>query len=121
MHCSFFVDVDPIFLVEIHDKYDIPICISPKPDHPCHLIDNNVDPLASTITFKARNQPVESCFQFTEFQFIVRQTMFKPLSLPYHLHPYPPNFVEYLPHFTGEYHITSENHLGSFRNFVDNY
>ena len=47
--------------------------------------------------------------------------MFKTLILPYHLHPYPPNFVEYLPHFTGEDHIIAENHLGSFHNFIDNF
>ena len=121
LYSSYVVDLDPIFLVEIDDKYDVHICISHEPNHPFHLIDNNIDPLASTITFKACNQLVKSCFQFTEFQSIVRQKMFKPISMPYHLHPYPPNFVEYLPHFTGEDHITSENHLGSFHNFIDNY
>ena len=40
--------------------------------------------------------------------------------MPSHLHPYPPNFVEYLPWFTGEDHITTKNHLGYFHNFSDN-
>jgi hypothetical protein len=46
--------------------------------------------------------------------------VFKPLKLPAHLHPYPPYFVEYLPHFTGENHISAEKHLEAFVNFVDN-
>jgi hypothetical protein len=28
--------------------------------------------------------------------------MFKPLKLPYHLHPYPLDFFEYLPQVSGE-------------------
>jgi hypothetical protein len=46
--------------------------------------------------------------------------VFKPLKLPAHLHPYPPYFVEYLPHFTRENHISAEKHLEAFVNFVDN-
>jgi hypothetical protein len=46
--------------------------------------------------------------------------VFKPLKLPAHLHPYPPYFVEYLPHFTRENHISAEKHLEDFVNFVDN-
>ena len=47
--------------------------------------------------------------------------MFKPLIIPSHLHSYPPNFVEYLPWFTREDHVTVEKHLGTFENFVDNF
>ena len=47
--------------------------------------------------------------------------MFKPLRLPSHLHPYPLNFFEYLPHFSGEGHIIAERHLGAFENFVDQF
>ena len=47
--------------------------------------------------------------------------MFKPLRIPSHLHPYPPNFVEYLPLFTGEGHVTTKKHLESFHNFIDNF
>jgi hypothetical protein len=46
--------------------------------------------------------------------------VFKPLKFPSHLHPYPPNFVEYLPWFTREDHVSAEKHLGAFANFVDN-
>jgi hypothetical protein len=44
--------------------------------------------------------------------------LFKPLKLPYHLHPYPPDFFKYLPHFSGEDHVTAERHVESFENFV---
>jgi hypothetical protein len=47
--------------------------------------------------------------------------MFKPLRIPSHLHPYPLNFFEYLPHFFGEDHITAEKHLGFFENIVDQF
>ena len=47
--------------------------------------------------------------------------MFKPLNLPFHLHPYPLNFFEYLLHFYGEDHITTEEHLGAFDNLVDQF
>jgi hypothetical protein len=43
--------------------------------------------------------------------------LFKPLKLPYHLHPYPPDFFKYLPHFSGEDHVTVERHVESFDNF----
>ena len=33
----------------------------------------------------------------------------------------PSYFVEYIPHFTGKYHITAEKHLESFHNFLDNF
>jgi hypothetical protein len=47
--------------------------------------------------------------------------MFKPLRLPYHLHPYPLDFFEYLPRFSGEDHVTAERHLEAFENFVDQF
>jgi hypothetical protein len=47
--------------------------------------------------------------------------MFKPLRLPYLLHPYPLDFLEYLPRFSGEDHVTAESHLGAFENFVDQF
>jgi hypothetical protein len=45
--------------------------------------------------------------------------MFEPLKFPFLLHPYLIDYFEYLPWFSGEDHITTENHLGSFDNFVD--
>ena len=121
LHSSCFIDVDPIPSFEIHVKHDIHIPISLEPDYSGHLVENKVDPLPSTITIKTCAHLVETHFQLTDFQSRLRQKMFKPLRMPSLLHPYPSYFVEYLPHFTGKYHITTEKHLGSFHNFIDNF
>jgi hypothetical protein len=47
--------------------------------------------------------------------------MFKPLRMSSHLHPYPLNFFEYIPHFSREYYITAKKHLGDFEKFVDQF
>jgi hypothetical protein len=47
--------------------------------------------------------------------------MFKTLTLPSYLHPYPLELFKYLPHFSGEDHVTTERHLGAFDNFVDQF
>jgi hypothetical protein len=47
--------------------------------------------------------------------------MFKTLTLPSYLHPYPLELFKYLPHFSGEDHVTTERHLGTFDNFVDQF
>ena len=47
--------------------------------------------------------------------------MFKPLRIPSHFHPYPPNFFKHLPRFIGEDYIIADKHFGSFENFVDNF
>ena len=47
--------------------------------------------------------------------------MCKPLRLPYHLHPYPLYFLEYLPWFSGENHVTVERQLEAFEKFVDQF
>ena len=44
--------------------------------------------------------------------------MFKPLRLPYHLHPYPLDFFEYFPRFSREHHVTAKRHVEAFDNFV---
>ena len=41
--------------------------------------------------------------------------------MPYHLNPYPLDFFEYLPQFSREDHVSAENHLESFHNFIDNF
>lgn len=43
------------------------------------------------------------------------------MRLPYHLNPYPLDFFEYLPQFSGEDHVSAEKHLGAFENFIDNF
>jgi hypothetical protein len=47
--------------------------------------------------------------------------MFKPLRLPYLLHPYPLDCFEYLPRFSGENQISAERHLESFEDFIDRF
>jgi hypothetical protein len=47
--------------------------------------------------------------------------LFKPLRLPHDLHPYPCYSFENLPRFSGEDHITTENHLEAFERFVDQF
>ena len=121
LHSSCFIDVDPITSFEIHVKHDIHIPISLELDYYGHLVENKADLLPSTITAKTCDQLVEPHFQLTYFQYRLRQKMFKPLRLPSLSHPYPSYFVEYLPHFTGKYHITAEKHLEYFHNFIDNF
>jgi hypothetical protein len=47
--------------------------------------------------------------------------MFKPLRLPYLLHPYPLDCYEYLPQFSGENQVSAERHLESFEDFVERF
>ena len=101
--------------------HDIHIPISLEDDYSGHLAENKANLLPSTITAETCEQLVEPNFKLTYFQSRLRQKMFKPLRLLSLLHPYPSYFVEYLPHFTGKYHITTEKHLGSFHNFIDNF
>jgi hypothetical protein len=66
---------------------------------PCHQCD------------KPHIQPIS-------FQTRIRDRLFKPLKLPYHLHHYPLDFFKYLPHFSREDHVTTERHVEAFENFV---
>jgi hypothetical protein len=47
--------------------------------------------------------------------------LFKPLNLPYHLHPYPLDFFKYFPHFSIEDHVTAKRHAEAFENFIDQF
>ena len=121
LHSSCFIDVDPIPSFQIHVQHDIHIPISLEPTYSGHLVENKANLLPSTITVETSEQLVEPHFHLIDFQSRLRKMMFKPLRLPYFLHPYPSYFVEYLPHFTGKDHIIAEKHLGSFHNFSDNF
>jgi hypothetical protein len=66
------------------------------------------------------NQSVEPHFHPTNVQSRIREKICKPLKLSSTLHLYPPNFLEYLPLFVGEDHITTKKHLRDFQNFIDN-
>ena len=59
--------------------------------------------------------------QSTSFQIKIRMKMFKPLKLPSHLHPYPLDYYEYLPWFSGENQASAERHLESFEDFIDHF
>ena len=102
-------------------QHDIHISVSLEPGYSGHLVENKADLLPSTITAETCEQLVEPHFQLTDFQSRLKQKMFKPLRLPFLLHPYPSYFLEYLPHFIGKDHITAEKNLESFHNFIDNF
>jgi hypothetical protein len=47
--------------------------------------------------------------------------LFKPLRLPCHLNPYPHDFLEYLPRFSGEDHVIAERHMEAFETLIDQF
>ena len=73
------------------------------------------------LSFEPCHQLVVPHNQPTYFQTKIRMKMFKPLRFPYLLHPYPLDFLEHLPRFSREDHVTAESHLGTFENFVDQF
>jgi hypothetical protein len=121
LHSSCIIDVHPNPSFETNEKDYVHILICLEPDHSCHLIDRKANQLPSTIFVEVFHKLVEPYFQPTEVHSRIRREFSKPLRLPYFLHPYPPNFIEYLHQFTGEDHITTEKHLGDFQNVIDNF
>jgi hypothetical protein len=121
------VDVDLVSSPQPIHKDEICIQIPPEFDHPCNLEEVEIDSkpsqisLPSAITVEPCHQLVKPHIHPTSFQTRIRDKMFKPLRLPYHLHPYPLDFFEYLPRFSGEDHVTAERHLEAFENFVDQF
>jgi hypothetical protein len=82
-------------------------------DHSCSPMNNKSDsPLIEII--------VPPSNQLTEIQYRIKK-YYKPLNLPLILHAYPPNFIDYLIMFNGEYHVATEKHLKAFENFIDNF
>jgi hypothetical protein len=127
LHTACIVDVDSVFSPKHVHKDDLCIQIPLDFDQPCNLRRFETDskpfhissPLA--ITIEPCHQLVNPHDYPTAFQTRIRMKMFKPLRLPYLLHPYPLDFLEYLPWFSGEDHVTAERHLGAFENFVDQF
>jgi hypothetical protein len=120
------VDVDPISLPQPIHKYELYNQIPPESDHPCDLeeieIDEKISQISlSSVTIEPSNQFVNPHDYPTTFQTRIIMNMFKPLRIPYLLHPYPLDCLEYLPQFFGEDHATNERHLGAFENFVDQF
>jgi hypothetical protein len=120
------VDIDPISFPQPVHKDELCIQISLETDQPSNHENDEFESKSSQISLLSLISPepcyqlIKPCFQPTDFQSKIRQRVFKPLKLPAHLHPYPPYFVEYLPHFTGESHVSAEKHLEAFENFIDN-
>jgi hypothetical protein len=109
------------------EKDEVYIEIPPEINQPCNHESDEVDSKPSqisspsAITVESFHQLVKPHIHPTSFQTRIRDKMFKPLRLPYHLHPYPLDFLEYLPQFSGEDHVTAERHLEAFENFVDQF
>jgi hypothetical protein len=118
------VDVDPISSAQPIHKDELHTEIPPGFNHPCIPEEVETDPQPPQIsshpvvTVEPFHQCVKPHIQPTSFQTRIRDRLFKPLKLPYHLHPYPPDFFKYLPHFSGEDHVTTERHVEAFENFV---
>jgi hypothetical protein len=127
LHSACVVDVDHVSSPQPIEKNEVYISILPEHAQPCNHEDDEIDSLSSqilsptTIIVEPCNQLVKPHFHPTVVQTRIREKMFRPLRLPSHLHPYPLNFFEYLPRFSGEGHITVERHLGAFENFVDQF
>jgi hypothetical protein len=125
MPSSCVVDVDFVSSPQPIHKDELCIEIPPEFDQPCNLEEVETDSKPSQISspsvvsVEPFHQSIKLHIQPTGFQNRIRDKMFKPLRLPYHLHPYPLYFLEYLPRFFGEDHVTAKRHLDAFENFVD--
>jgi len=119
-HSSCVVYVDHVFASQPIEKDEFHISIPHEIEHPYSHGNHEAD-LPYKVFVIPFHQLVKPRFQPIFGQTRIREKMFKYLRLPSHLHPYPLYFFEYLPHFSGEDHITAEKNLGSFENFVDQF
>jgi hypothetical protein len=108
------------------EKNEVYISIPPEHtqprDHENDKSDSNPSQISlSSVIIEACHHLVNTHVHPTSFQTRIKINMFKPLKLPYILHPYPLDCLEYLPCFSGEDHVTAERHLGAFENFVDQF
>jgi hypothetical protein len=127
----YIVDVDSISSSQPVPKDESCIPIPLESDHPSDFVEIEIDskPIQSStpfgITVEPCHQPVKTFHQPdhdpTAFQIKIRMKMFKPLRLPYLLHPYPLDCFEYLPWFSGENQVSAERHLESFEDFIDRF
>jgi hypothetical protein len=121
------VDVDIISSAQPTHKDELHIETPPELNHPCSPGEVETDPQPPQIsshpvvTVEPCHQCVKPHIQPTSFQTRIRDKLFKPLKLPYHLHPYPLDFFKYFPHFSGEDHVTAERHVEAFENFIDQF
>ena len=124
---SYVIDVDPISSLQPAHKYEHYIQIIVEFNQPSDLeeIKTNSKPSQISAPYTIKNkpchQPVNSHVQTATFQAHIRNKLCKPLRIPYHLNPYPLDFCEYLPRFSGEDYVLAEKHLEAFHNFIDNF
>jgi hypothetical protein len=104
---SYIVDFDLIPSPQPIENNVVHIQISPDHDQSCELVNNkfHLPPLQII---------APSCNQLTEIHSRIRKG-YKPLKLPFILHDFPPNFLDYLPKFNGEDHVTTKQTYGFFR------
>ena len=114
MHPPYVVDIDPISSPQPTHKDDLCIQILSEFDQPCNLKEIETDSKPSQISApyaiisEPCHQPVNSHVQTTTFQAKIRNKLFKPLRIPYHLNPYSLDFCEYLPRFSGGDHVSAK-------------
>jgi hypothetical protein len=107
------------------DEFCIPFSL--ESNNPSDFVDVEIDSKPSQIsapfhiTDKFSHQIIKFHDQPTAFQIKIKMNMFKPLRLPYFLHPYPLDCFEYLPQFSGENPVSVERHLESFEDFIDRF
>ena len=106
LHPPHVIDVDPISSPQPAHKDEHYIQIIVEFNQPSDLeeIKTNSKPSQISAPYAIKNEPchqlVNSHVQTTTFQAQIRNKLFKPLRLPYHLNPYPLDFCEYLPRFS---------------------
>ena len=121
------VDVNSIYLPQPIPKEEFCIQIPFEFENPCNLEEVELvsKPVRITTPFSRIIDPsyqtINPHVQHTYFQVKIKNRMFKPLRLPYHLNPYPLDFFKYLPRFSGDDYVTAERHLGDFENFLDQF
>jgi hypothetical protein len=121
------VEVKSVFVPQFIYKNDLCIQIPSESDQPCNLEEIKTDskPIQSSTFVAITSEPCQQIAiphdQPTTFQIKIRMKMFKPLRLPYLLHPYPLDCYEYLPWFSGENQASAERHLESFVDFIDRF
>jgi hypothetical protein len=106
------IDLDLISQYDFIGKNEVHISIPPKVDPSCKPVNNKADlspPQVITAPFYG---------QLTYVQSKIREG-YKPLKLPFVPHDYPPKFLDYLPRFNGEDHVTIKQHMVSFEWFTD--
>jgi hypothetical protein len=102
------------------EKDEVHISIPSEIEHPYSHGNHEADLLSKVFVIPCSHL-VKPCFHPTIVQTRIREKVFKPLRLPSYLHPYPLNFFECLPHFSGEDRVVVEKYLGAFENFVDQF